>query len=146
MRSVERQAIVPFAPAAMYALVADIEHYPDFLPWCEASRIVSRSEDEVVASLTIGLGALRTSFTTANTLDGPQALIMTLVDGPFSSLEGRWRFDALGDSGCKVSLDIVFEFAGTTQDLLFGRIFESLCNDLIDAFTLRARSLYDEPQ
>ena len=146
MRSIERHAIVPFAPAAMYELVADIEHYPDFLPWCEAARIVSRSDDEVVAGLTIGLGALRTSFTTANKLDGPQALIMTLVDGPFSSLEGRWRFDALGESGCKVSLDMEFEFASTTQDLLFGRIFESLCNDLIDAFTLRARSLYDEPQ
>ncbi len=146
MRSVERQAIVPYTPAAMYGLVADIERYPDFLPWCEAARIVSRSDDEVVANLTIGLGALRTSFTTANTLDGPQALIMTLVDGPFSFLEGHWRFDALGDSGCKVSLDIEFEFASTTQDLLFGRIFESVCNDLIDAFTLRARSLYDDRQ
>ena len=146
MRSVERHAIVPFAPAAMYELVADIEHYPDFLPWCEAADIVSRADDEVVASLTIGLGALRTSFTTANKLDGPQALIMTLVEGPFSSLEGRWRFDALGDSGCKVSLDIEFEFASTTQELWLWSIFESVCYDLIDAFTSRAQSLYDERQ
>ena len=146
MRSVERSAIVPYVPAAMYELVADVERYPEFLPWCEAARIESRSDDAVVASLTIGLGPLRTSFTTANTLDGPQALIMTLVDGPFSFFEGRWRFDALGDSGCKVSLDTKFEFSSTTQDLLLGRIFESVCNDLIDAFTLRARSLFDERQ
>jgi ribosome-associated toxin RatA of RatAB toxin-antitoxin module len=146
MRSVERSAIVPYAPAAMYELVADVERYPEFLPWCEAARIVSRTDDEVIAGLTIGLGALRTTFTTANKLAGPQAMIMSLVDGPFGVLEGRWRFDALGDSGCKVSLDIEFEFSSTAQDLLFGRAFESACNDLIDAFTLRARSLYDERQ
>ncbi len=128
----------------MYELVADIERYPDFLPWCEAACIVSRLDDKVIAGLTIGLGALRTTFTTSNKLAGPQAMIMSLVDGPFRFLEGRWRFDALGNSGCKVLLDMEFEFSSTAQDLLFGRACELACNDLIGAFTLRARALYDD--
>ena len=146
MRSVERSAIVPYSPVAMDELVADIERYPEFLPWCEAACIVSRTDDEVIARLTIGLGTLRTTFTTSNKLAGPQVMIMSLVDGPFRFLEGPWRFDALGDAGCKVLLNIEFEFSSSTQDLLFGRAYELACNDLIGAFTLRARTLYDDHQ
>jgi ribosome-associated toxin RatA of RatAB toxin-antitoxin module len=143
MRAISRSAIVPYTPAAMFDLVADIAAYPVFLAWCEAVSIKESSAQRVVADLTFGLAGLRSTFTTANELDRPGSMTMSLVDGPFSCLDGRWSFEPLGDSGCKISLHVEFEFNSSTHDLLFGRVFESACNDMIDAFTRRARSVYD---
>jgi ribosome-associated toxin RatA of RatAB toxin-antitoxin module len=142
MHRVSRSAIVPHTPAVMYELVADVEAYPEFLPWCEGSEVRSRNDQELVASLSLGLAGLNSQFTTCNALDRPHAMGMRLVDGPFSQLEGNWQFDALGEGGCKVSLDIEFEFSSKLQDKLFGNVFESICNELIDAFVRRADQLH----
>jgi ribosome-associated toxin RatA of RatAB toxin-antitoxin module len=145
MRVVDRNAMVPYSAAQMYALVDDVELYPEFLPWCTAAALQSRADDELVASLTIGYGAFNSSFTTRNELRPPDSMTMQLQDGPFRQLEGRWEFEPLGDSGCEVKLRIEFEFSSTMQDMLFGGTFESICNDLIDAFITRAHDLYGVP-
>lgn len=143
MRRVERSAIVTWTPEQMFDLVADVESYPEFLPWCEAASIESQKGNEMLATITIGLHNLNSAFTTRNDLDPGSSMLISLVDGPFRALEGRWAFEPLGDSGCKISLDICFEFAGALREKLFGRVFEVVCSELIDAFVSRARALYD---
>jgi len=143
MRSVKRSALVPFSADAMFALVKDVESYPDFLPWCTETTLQSSSDDELVASLKMGFGALNSDFRTRNQFAAPQWMTMELIDGPFKALQGRWEFDQLGDDGCEVKLEIDFEFSSTINDVLFGATFELICNELIDAFSKRAHELYD---
>ena len=143
MRIVDRNALVPYSAEAMYALVDDVESYPEFLPWCTAAELVSRDAGELVAGLTIGYGALNSRFTTRNRLSPPEQMTMELLDGPFSSLEGVWRFTQLGEQGCEVKLRVEFVFSSAVQDALFGSTFERICNELIDAFIRRAHDLYE---
>ena len=142
MRHISRSAIVPYPPAALYELVADLESYPEFLPGCSAARVRSRSDDEVVGSLTLSRGPLNTTLTTRNRLSPPDSISMTLVDGVFRDLRGEWRFTALGEQGCRVTLELEFEFANPVKDLLLGPAFEGLCNSLVDAFVERARHIH----
>lgn len=142
MRIIDRNAMVPYSAEQMYALVDDVESYPEFLPWCEAATLQSRTDAELVAGLKVGFGALNTTFTTRNTLQPPEQMTLELEDGPFSSLTGCWRFDALGADGCEVTLHIEFAFSSGVKDMMFGGVFETICTELIDAFVQRAHSLY----
>ena len=144
MRRVDRSALVPYSPEQMYVLVQDVARYPEFLPWCSGAEVHERKDAELSASIKIGFGAFNSSFSTRNLLTPPTAMTMELVDGPFSSLAGRWEFEQLGDTGSEVRLRVEFEFASTAQDALFGSVFEKICNDLIDAFIARARTLYND--
>lgn len=145
MRQVSRSAIVPYPPAAMYELVADVESYPQFLPGCSSARVRSRSDDELVGSLTLARGPLNTTFTTRNRLSPPDGMSMTLIDGAFRDLRGEWRFTALGQAGCRVTLELAFEFANPVKDMLLGPVFEGICNQLVDAFVERARQVHGNP-
>ena len=140
MRYVDHSALVPFAASDMYALVDNVTAYPDFLPWCQATTLLSRTDTKVIARLTVGFQALNTEFTTANSLEPSTAIKMELEDGPFSELSGQWSFEQLGDAGCKVSLQMQFEFASAVQDALLGASFERICDELIDAFINRAHA------
>jgi ribosome-associated toxin RatA of RatAB toxin-antitoxin module len=142
VRSVKRSALVPFTPAQMYALVEDVERYPEFLPWCAGAQLHERDEHALRASIDIGLAGLSSRFGTRNELDPPHRMTMELVEGPFESLHGEWQFVPVGDSGCEARLSMQFAFASRTQDALFGVAFEKICNELIDAFIRRAQMLY----
>lgn len=142
MRKVDRSALVPYSTEQMYALVEDVEAYPEFLPWCAGARLIRKEAAELEATIGLGLGALQTEFSTRNQLQPPAAMTMELRDGPFRSLEGRWDFERLGEQGCEARLQLRFEFESTAQDLLFGAAFEKICNELVDAFVKRAHELY----
>ncbi|MFI4891756.1 MAG: type II toxin-antitoxin system RatA family toxin [Steroidobacterales bacterium] len=142
MKVVERSAIVPFTPAQMYALVNDVARYPEFLPWCSASRVEDLAGDERVASLTIRRGVLNTEFTTRNRLQRDSEIMMSLVEGPFRSLSGQWRFSPIGDRGARVSFRVEFEFRNPLTAAAFNAMFESLCGTIVDAFVARARQIY----
>lgn len=142
MRVVDRNAMVPYSAEQMFALVKDIEGYPEFLPWCTRSELQSRTDDELIASLTIGYGALNSTFSTRNQLQPPVLMSMELLDGPFHQLEGRWEFEPLDESACEINLRVEFEFSSRIQDLLFGGTFETICNELIGAFIKRAHAIY----
>ncbi|MDH4073105.1 MAG: type II toxin-antitoxin system RatA family toxin [Gammaproteobacteria bacterium] len=144
MRTVKRSAIVPYRANEMFDLVDDVDAYEQFLPWCSRSETLSRSGDTVEATLELKHGALARAFTTRNTLKRGEAIDIGLVGGPFRHLQGGWRFDPLGDAGCKVSLALEFEFESRLVDLLFGTFFEETCNSLVDAFTARAAAVYGE--
>ena len=142
MRSARRTALVPFTPMQMFRLVDEAEYYPDFLPWCSGAKIHRREPTFVDATLELRRGGIRKSFRTENTQTPGEHIHIVLKDGPFKSLEGDWTFTPVGDSGCRVELDIRFEFESKMLDALLGRFFEDTLNTLVDAFTRRAAQVY----
>ena len=143
MKEVKRSALVPYMPEQMFALVEDIERYPQFLPWVSAAQLVERKPGEVVGRLEMHRAGMREIVTTRNVLTPPREIALTLVTGPFKTLEGRWTFEPIGtDRGTRVDLTIRFEFLNPMLTLLLSRSFEKSCNDLVDAFVARARAIY----
>jgi ribosome-associated toxin RatA of RatAB toxin-antitoxin module len=142
MRQVERSALVPYTPAQMFALVQDIEGYPQFVPWVSAAQVISRTESEVIGQLEMERSGLREKFTTRNVLMPPNRMDLKLVDGPFKVLEGIWSFDAIGDKGTRIGLSIRFEFANPMLSFMLSKTFEKSCAQLVDAFVARARTVY----
>jgi ribosome-associated toxin RatA of RatAB toxin-antitoxin module len=139
MREVKRSALIAESPARMYNLINDIDQYPAFLPWCTAARVVERRAGEVVATLNIKRGPLKTEFTTLNLLEPDRRVLMQLVNGPFRVFEGVWTITPLGDLGCRVELEMRFEFANRVTGALFESLFEDSAGSLVDAFVQRAR-------
>jgi len=145
LTQIHRHALTPYSPARMFELVDNVEAYPEFLPWCASSRELSRTDDEVRASIELARGSLRKSFTTLNRLQKDKMIEMRLVEGPFRHLEGFWRFESLKDGqACKISLDLEFDFSSKLLALTIGPVFNSIANSLVDAFVKRARQCYGE--
>lgn len=141
MTTVKKSRIVHYTPEQMFTLVNEVEHYPDFLPYCVKSQVHHRDKDEVQATLMISAGGMHKSFTTHNRLQMNKMIEIRLIDGPFKHLEGFWRFDEV-EEGCKISFDLEFEFAGGLFSLLLGPIFEQVTNKMVDAFCDRAETIY----
>lgn len=141
MTVVKKSRQVAFTCEQMFALVDEVERYAEFLPYCTQSVVHHRDEDEVQATLTISAAAMSKSFTTRNRLQHNKMIEIRLVDGPFSHLEGFWRFDATPE-GCLISFDLEFEFAGRMMSLLLGPVFEQVTDKMVDAFCERAQVLY----
>ena len=142
MTTIHKSALVPYSAEQMYNLVDDVYAYPDFLPWCGAAQEISRNEEEVEASLDIAHSGVHKSFTTRNRLQPGQSIEMQLVEGPFKYLNGVWRFEALGDAGSKVGLDLEFEFSSKLLGMTFGPLFSKIASSLVDAFIQRAQKVY----
>ena len=142
MREVRRSALLPFTAMQMYGLVADVERYPEFLPWCTSAAILANEGEHVTVKLGLALGLARGSFTTKNRQVPGSSVEMRLVDGPFSMLEGRWDFAPIGDAGSRANLQIRFETSGVIGGIVFGPAFERVCDQLVDAFGRRARQVY----
>ncbi len=140
--TIERQVDVPFSALQMYALVNDIDAYPDFLPWCEKTQILRASGDEVEASITLRKGAIRKSFVTRNHNEPGSRIVVTLVDGPFRHLDGYWQFEDLPEGGSRVILDMRFEFANRFLERAIGPIFREIIKSLVGAFRKRAFEVY----
>jgi ribosome-associated toxin RatA of RatAB toxin-antitoxin module len=142
MQVVERSALVTYSAAQMFALVNDVTRYPEFLPWCVAARVQEISGTERVAALKIARGVLQTEFTTRNTLFQDARIEMRLLHGPFRDLTGEWRFDAIGTRGSRVHFRVEFEFKNRLSATAFNAVFEALCGTIIDAFVVRAQTIY----
>ena len=142
MREVTRSALVPYTAEQMFALVEDIEQYPQFLPWISAAKRLESTPEQVTGTLEMHKAGVRETFTTRNFLKRPTEMLMTLVDGPFKTFEGRWTFQPLGDKGVKVGLTVRFEFANAMLGMLLSRSFEKNVSEMIDAFVDRARATY----
>ena len=141
MTSVKKSRTVAFSCEQMYGLVNEVEQYSEFLPYCIESKVHHRNSDEVQATLVISAAGMSKSFTTRNLLQVNKMIEIRLVDGPFSHLEGFWRFDE-ADTGCKISLDLEFEFAGKIVSMLLGPVFEQVTDKMVDAFCDRAEVVY----
>ena len=141
MTIVKRSRVVQHTPQQMYDIVNQVEHYPEFVPYCDNTVVHHRDDDEVQASMVIAAGGMTKSFTTRNRLQPGKMIEIRLVDGPFKHLEGFWRFDS-EEEGTRVSFDLEFEFAGKMMSMLLGPIFEQITSKMVDAFCDRAVQLY----
>lgn len=141
MTSVKKSRTVPFSCEQMYNLVNDVESYAEFLPYFAKSIVHHRDADEVQATLCVTAVGMQKSFTTRNRLQANKMIEIRLVDGPFSHLEGFWRFDETAE-GCLISFDLEFDFAGRMFSMLLGPAFEQVTNTMVDAFCDRAKALY----
>ncbi len=145
MSVIQRSALVHYSAAEMYRLVNDVAAYPEFLPWCRSAKVISETEDEMVASVEIARGLLNQTFTTRNRLVKDRRIELQLVDGPFKKLHGVWRFEPLKtDNACKVTLDLEFEFDSAMIAIAAKPIFTQIANSLVDAFVKRAVQVYGE--
>ena len=142
MISVSRQALVGHSANEMFALVEEIEAYPQFLPWCSAVEVALRAPTRTVATLHIDFRGVRQRFTTENLNRPGERIEMRLLEGPFSSLHGEWLFAQLGDSGCRVEFELAYELASPVLGRLIGPVFNQIATTLVDAFVRRADALH----
>jgi ribosome-associated toxin RatA of RatAB toxin-antitoxin module len=140
--TVERSARVQYTAEQMFDLVNDVERYPEFLHWCRAARVLSRTDDVVEASMDVGMLGFHQSLRTRNTLERPERIRLGLVSGPFKKLDGEWRFTDLVGGGSDVSLNLHFEVALSPFGLVFSKVFEEIAGAQMHAFVTRAASVY----
>ncbi|ANN78227.1 type II toxin-antitoxin system RatA family toxin [Bordetella flabilis] len=144
MHKVQRSVLVPYSDAQMFDLVAGVEHYPEFMPWCGGAEVRSRDEHGMQASITISFAGMKQRFTTRNTHVFPSRIDLELVDGPFSTLVGHWHFQALAPDACKVLFTMEYEFSNRALEALVGPVFNRIATSFIDSFTKRAQAVYGE--
>lgn len=120
----------------------DIETYPDFLNWCEQAKILSQTETNLTATVTMAAGKIRHSFTTENDMQPGRNISVSLVEGPFKHLKGNWEFKPEENDTCTVTVYMEFEFSNRLMKLAFEKIFSHIVDTLIETFTQRARYIY----
>ncbi len=135
---------LPYTPDQMFLLVADVDTYPKFLPWCVGARVRTRTETELVADLTIGFGPFRESFTSRVQLDRPRHCTVKYENGPFRYLNNKWTFDP-APGGCTVSFFVDFEFRSRLLQAAIGVVFNEAVRRMVNAFLKRAQDVYGVP-
>ncbi len=138
---------VQHAAAEMFDLVADVEHYPEFVPLCQALRVRKRvkegGKDVIVADMTVAYKFIRETFTSRVTLDRPNLQILVeYLEGPFRHLNNRWRFRPLSDHVCDVNFFIAYEFRSHALGMLMGAMFDAAFRRFAVAFERRADQVY----
>ena len=142
------QKVLPYTPRELYDLVAAIENYPDFLPWCIGSRITRREGSVVWADLIVGFGMLRETFTSQVTLCPPHSddsagrIDVTYLNGPFRHLNNHWIFQPTGNGKCRIDFYIDFEFRSHLLQKLMGAVFNEAVRRMVGSFEARARKVY----
>jgi ribosome-associated toxin RatA of RatAB toxin-antitoxin module len=142
MAVVHKSVLLGYSARQMFDLVDRVEDYPKFLPWCGGVEVRERGDNKVVASVGINFHGVRQSFTTANTNTPPTSIHMSLVDGPFKTLNGVWTFKELREDACKVELDLQYEFSSRLLEQVIGPVFGMIANSMVDSFTKRAETVY----
>jgi coenzyme Q-binding protein COQ10 len=138
------QRLLPYTQEQMYALVADIERYPEFLPWCVAARVKERGADFISADLVIGFKMFRERFTSHVKLDPPSRIDVAYAEGPFRYLNNHWTFER-APGGCKVDFFVDFEFKSRVLQKVIEVLFGEAVKRMVAAFESRARQLYGKP-
>ena len=145
MKTIHKSVLLSHSAHEMFALVTNIEHYPRFLPWCDHGEVLELNDDGMLARVGMAISGLRQSFTTRNTHETDRKVLMELVDGPFSQLDGVWAFTPLGDGtlrACKVEFTLSYGFSSTALATLVGPVFDKIAGNLVDAFVKRADQVY----
>lgn len=147
MKTVQKSVLIWYSAAEMFNLVTDVAQYPAFLPWCDKSEVVSQTPDGMIAKVGIAFAGLKQSFTTQNTHEANRKVTLKLISGPFSKLDGEWRFVPVGDDSkraCKVELTLRYDFASMALAALVGPVFDKIAGSLVDAFVKRAQQVYGD--
>jgi ribosome-associated toxin RatA of RatAB toxin-antitoxin module len=147
MKHVRKSVLLWYSPREMYDLVAGVEHYSSFLPWCERAEVLEQHEDGVTARLSLAYLGVHHAFTTRNQHVPAESVTVALVDGPFSLLDGTWLFRGLGRPGseqpaCKVELDLRYKFASGALETVVSPVFDRVAGTLVESFVRRAEDVY----
>ena len=148
MKQVKRSVLLWYSAHEMYSLVTAVEAYPQFLPWCAQSEVLESAGDGSKVRLTLAYAGVRHSFTTRNEYVADRSVLMGLVDGPFSLLDGRWQFVPLGaeagapERACRVELDMRYAFSNLALERVVSPVFDRVANTLVDSFVRRAEQVY----
>lgn len=138
----------PYSSLQLFELVMDIERYPEFLPWCRASRILERSGETIRAELVISFKHITESYTSEIRFQRPAdgsakgIIDVKMLRGPFETLENHWKFTPLAEGGCEIALQLSFQFRSRLLDSIIGLLFGKASAKMVDAFRKRADSLY----
>jgi ribosome-associated toxin RatA of RatAB toxin-antitoxin module len=142
MAVVEKSVLTPYSAAQMFALVDDVEAYPQFLPWCGGASVSPVDDSTVHATVHIDYHHIKHSFTTENVRQAPGRIDITLKNGPFRTLDGCWLFIPLSDSACKIELRLHYDFSSKLLEMAVGPVFHYIANNFVDAFVHRAEIIY----
>jgi ribosome-associated toxin RatA of RatAB toxin-antitoxin module len=145
MHTVNRQALVKHKAEQMFALVNDIERYPQFLKWCYDSHVIVSTEEKMIAGMTVSLAGVKQKFTTENLLSKQQDLYkinLSLLKGPFDKLSGFWIFTPLNENASKIELHLEFNFISGFLNGTFKRAFGLIVQQLVSDFVSRAHHVY----
>ena len=150
MKHVKKSVLLWYTPHEIYELVVDVESYPRFLPWCEKAEVLGRDDDGLTARLHLSFSGIRQSFTTRNLQVPDQSVHLTLVDGPFSMLDGFWRFisvplpegNAVSEAACKIEFGLRYSFANGILEAAISPVFDRIANTFVDSFVRRAEQVY----
>lgn len=144
MAVVHKTVFLGYSAEQMFDLVAGVEDYPKFLPWCGGVKVLEDTDDKLVACLGINFHGVRQSFTTSNVNTRPTQMTMKLVDGPFKVMDGIWTFKMLRADACKVEFDLHYEFSSMILEQLIGPVFGMIANSMVDSFCKRAETVYGD--
>ena len=150
MKHVKKSVLLWYSPHEMYSLVTDIAAYPQFLPWCERAEVLAHDERGMTARLSLAFAGVRHAFTTRNEHVPDQSVLVTLVDGPFSVLDGTWLFKALGAEGAggeaprasRVEFDMRYAFSSRALEAVVSPVFDRIANTFVDSFVKRAEQVH----
>ena len=145
MKTVSKSVLIWYSPEEMFSLVIGVEQYPQFLPWCDRARVLEQDSTGMVAEVGIAFSGIRQSFVTRNTHEAGRRVQMHLVRGPFSKLDGDWKFSPVGDGtqrACRVDLELRYGFDNAALAALVGPVFDRIAKSLVEAFVKRAEQVY----
>ena len=151
MKQVKKSVLLWYSAHEIYQLVTDVEKYPEFLPWCERVEVLSRDEQGPTARLHLAYSGIRHAFTTRNVQVVDESVHVMLVDGPFSLLDGVWRFVPLplpAASGgvdsvaCKIEFALRYEFSNAILEAAISPVFDRIANTFVDSFVHRAEQVH----
>jgi ribosome-associated toxin RatA of RatAB toxin-antitoxin module len=142
MALVEKSVLVGHSAAKMYALVEDVEAYPQFLPWCSGAELRPLDANRAAATLHVNYHGLRQNFNTENRMEQAALIEMKLVNGPFKHLDGFWRFVPLSEQACKIEFRLNYELSGKLMETIAGPVFSHIANTFVEVFVKRAEALY----
>jgi ribosome-associated toxin RatA of RatAB toxin-antitoxin module len=143
MKHVKKSVLLWYSPHEMYDLVTAVPDYPKFLPWCERAEVLERHPGGMTARMHLHYAGVRHAFTTRNSHVEDSEVVIALVDGPFSDLDGTWRFVRLGTgSACKIEFDMRYAFSGRTLEAIVSPVFDRIANTFVDSFVKRAEQVY----
>ena len=148
MKTVHKSVLIWYSAEEMYALVTDVAKYPEFLPWCDRSKVIEQDALGMTAEVGLAFSGFHQSFTTRNTHVPGREVRLKLVSGPFSSLDGVWKFLPVGDTAeraCRIDLNLSYGFSSFGLQALIGPVFDTIASSLVEAFVKRAEQVYGTP-
>lgn len=147
MKTVHKSVLIWFSPEEMYGLVTDVAHYPQFLPWCDHAKVLEQDANGMTAEIGIAFSGIHQTFVTRNTHVEGRRVVLKLVQGPFSNLDGEWNFSPVGDGSqraCRVELTLNYGFERATLGMLVGPVFDKIASTLVEAFVKRAQQVFGD--